>query len=75
MYKKPIEELGVSETAIKALKRAGMNSVGDCIDFYIRGVDVLIPARPPFFTVIAGEVKQKLIENGYWSYVEEGTCQ
>jgi hypothetical protein len=71
LYELSIENLGFSEIALDVLKETAMTSIGDCIDFYRRGIDALIPARPPFFSVMAGEVREKIKELGYWSYVEE----
>ena len=71
LYEIPVEKLELSTEAIKQLKRTGITSIGDCIDFYIRGDDVLLPARPPFFTIMGGEVKNKLMTSGYWSFVED----
>lgn len=70
LYETPIEELELSDTAINALKKTGITNVGDCIDFYLRLPDVLISARPVFFRVIRGEVKEKMKEHGYWTFVE-----
>ena len=70
LYAIPIEDMGLSDVAIKTLKRTGITTVGDCVDYYLRSPDALIPARPPFYSIIEGEVKQKFKEYGYWSYVE-----
>jgi hypothetical protein len=60
LYATPIEEMDLSEAAIKTLKKTGITTIGDCIDFYIRFQDALIPAHPPFFSITGGEVKQKM---------------
>ena len=70
LYDVPIEQLELSAIAITALKRTGITTVGDCVDFYQRGADAMITARHEFFTVTAGEVQEKMKAHGYWSYVE-----
>lgn len=70
LYEVPIEELGLSDGAIRALKIADCTSIGDCIDFYRRGMTNLVSARPAFFVAMTEEVMQKVKEQGYWSYVE-----
>lgn len=73
LYEISILDLELSDTAYKALIRTGMTSIGDCIDFYIRLNDVLISARPSFIKAMAVEVKQKVQDFGYWSFVEQHT--
>jgi DNA-directed RNA polymerase alpha subunit len=36
LYEMPIEKLGLSVVAINALKRTGMTTIGDCIDYFLR---------------------------------------
>jgi DNA-directed RNA polymerase subunit alpha len=73
LYEVPIEELGLSDEAINSLKRTGMTTIGDCIDFYNRIKDALIPMRPPFGSVMANEVAQKIKAYGYWIYVNDAS--
>ncbi len=70
LYDVPIEQLELSVFAIKALKKTGMTTVGDCVDFYVRGADAMISACHDFFIATAREVQEKMKEHGYWSYVE-----
>ena len=69
LYEVSVEVLDLSEIAAKQLAKAAMASIGDRIDFFARGADAMIDATPPFFPVLYGEVKQKLIERGYWKFV------
>ncbi|GAB5494063.1 MAG: hypothetical protein Phog2KO_42780 [Phototrophicaceae bacterium] len=71
LYEIPISDLELSDKAYRALKRTGMTSIGDCIDFYIRLPNVMISARPSFIQVIVTEVKQKVKDAEYWHFVEE----
>jgi len=66
-----ITTLNLSDKAYKALMKTGMSTVGDCVDFYIRGNDVLISARTSSFEVLANELKEKMVEFGYWDFVEK----
>ncbi|MEO1163332.1 MAG: hypothetical protein AAFV98_06065 [Chloroflexota bacterium] len=50
-----------------------MTTVGDLVDFYRRGNDVLISARSSSVTLMAGEVKEKLITHGYGDYIPDDT--
>ena len=72
LYKISIEELQLSELAIRTLARTGMMTIGDCVDLFNRGNDVLITARPPVFTILIDELKPKLKKEGYWKYVING---
>ena len=72
-YEMPIEKLGLSDVAIKALKKRALMSVGDCIDFHSRGTDAFIVGIAPFFSIMYGEVEEKMKAHGYWSFVEDDT--
>jgi hypothetical protein len=69
----PIEELGLSEVAINALKRTGMTTVGDCIDHYHVSANSMISAPSSLFKAMDDEVEEKLKAHGYWSFVESDT--
>jgi hypothetical protein len=64
-YEIPLEELGLSEVAMEVIKRTGITTVGDCIDHFARGADVLITVSGDFINVMEYEVKPKLEERGY----------
>ena len=66
LHEIPVESLGLSEAAIKVVLRMGMTTVGDCVDFFVRGADAMIPIRPPAINLMYNEVKPKLEEHGYW---------
>ena len=70
LYEMPIEALGLSEVAIKALKRTGMTTVGDCIDHYHVSANAMISAPSSLFKAMDSEVAQQLKAHGYWSFVE-----
>lgn len=70
LYDVPIEDLDLSDIAVKALKRTAMTTVGDCIDFHQISANAMITVRWPLFQVMDGEVEQKMKAHGYWSFVE-----
>ncbi|GAB4528912.1 MAG: hypothetical protein OHK0046_48310 [Anaerolineae bacterium] len=70
LYNVSLEALDLSETATNLLMRTGITSVGDCIDFFIRLQNALVPAKPPFFSLLQNEVIPRLKELGYWQYVD-----
>jgi len=67
-YEIPIEKLGLSVNTINELKRLGCEFVGDCVDWHlrVRDGDFFGHAPTSFYEVMLGEVKEKLIEHGYW---------
>lgn len=73
LYEVPIEQLGLSDEAIRVLKKRAVMTVGDCIDFYnrdrVKGALILI--MPPFGSVMRNDVEQKVKEQGYWKYVND----
>jgi hypothetical protein len=73
LYEVSIEELGLSDEAIRTLKRTGMTTIGDCIDFYNRPKGAMIVMMPPFGSVMNSEVVQKIQAHGYWIYVNDAT--
>jgi hypothetical protein len=67
LYNVPIETLGLSETAIKAIKRTGITTVGDCVDFFtLIGSGNTITTYSDLFGIMETEVKPKLEAHGYW---------
>ena len=71
LYSVPIEKLELSVKAINVLKRYGVNSVGDCIDFYYHCRSGTVEVSHEFMTTMEGEVQEKLRAHGYWSLVED----
>ena len=69
LYEVSVEVLDLSEIAARTLARTGITTVGDCIDFFNRGMDALASARSPAFRAMQ-EVRQKLKQHGYWEYVD-----
>jgi hypothetical protein len=65
----PVTELDLSAASVSALARLGVIFVGDCIEFYRRGADATLPSDALFVAAMIGEVKQNIIEHGYWKYV------
>ena len=66
LYETPVESLGLSEAAIKAVKRTGITTVGDCVDFFARLNGAMIDAPFGFFEVMETQVLPKLEEHGCW---------
>lgn len=66
LYHIPIETLGLSEKVVKTVKRTGIETVGDCVDFFARGNGALITVRFGFFEVMESSVLPKLEAHGYW---------
>jgi Bacterial RNA polymerase, alpha chain C terminal domain len=67
-YEIAIEKLGLSVSAINQLERLGVTTVGDCVDFHrrVRDGNTIGHAPTSFFRIMLGEVKEKLVEHGYW---------
>jgi hypothetical protein len=65
LYDIPIEVLHLSEATIAIIKRTGITSVGDCLDYFARGANAVITARGDFIGTMENVVKPKLKENGY----------
>jgi hypothetical protein len=68
LYHIPIETLRLSDKAIKAVKRTGIETVGDCVDFFARIANGGSPGlvRFNFTEAMFNEVKPKLEAHGYW---------
>jgi hypothetical protein len=68
LYEMPIEDLSLSQTAINKVKRTGITTVGDCIDFFERiEQGVFGGIRPDdSFEALFDDVKPKLEAQGYW---------
>ncbi len=61
----PIEELELSVRVLNALKRAGVDTVGDVLRLLNKGADSLLGIRN-FGAKSLDELKQKLQAKGYW---------
>lgn len=70
LYEVRVEKLGLSVKALNAVKRTGITSIGDCVNFYHIAAFAMIEVAYPVMNIMYGEVKEKLKEHGYWSYVE-----
>lgn len=66
-YDVPVETLGISQDAITLLARVGVQSVGDCVDFYNRGGDALIQVPLGLLDKFDTEVIPALRQQGYIS--------
>ena len=67
LYHIPIESLGLSESAIQIMKRTGITSVGDCVDWHVRALSLTTGSTPVgLIEIMMTEVKQRLEEHGYW---------
>jgi hypothetical protein len=70
LYEIPIQQLGLSAETAQLLKETGMTSVGNCVDFYHYFRFATVSVSSKVMEVMGKEVKEKLQEQGYWSYVE-----
>ena len=64
-YDVPVQTLGISQNAIMLLARVGVQSVGDCVDFYERGSDALIQVPLGLLDKFDAEVIPALRQQGY----------
>jgi hypothetical protein len=65
LYDLPVEELGLSETTLQLVMQTGITSIGDCLDYFLRGHDGMITAPMGFIKTMEIEVKAKLKQAGY----------
>jgi hypothetical protein len=66
LYAMSVETLGLSEAALKSLKRVGVTIVGDCLDHFSRyGSGNCILVHPNFMRTMETEVLSRLVEHGY----------
>ena len=72
LYDVSIDTLGLSDEAVAPLKRTGIVTIGDCIDFIgqIEG-GMPIYARADVISAVIDAVKPALIEHGHGHYIEE----
>jgi hypothetical protein len=89
LFKTAIETLGLSDKTIAALKRVDINSVGDCLRFFIQTRNeypqdrheyadklpefIQTKSHVPFFAFMFLEVEPALKKHGYWEYIEDET--
>ncbi len=66
----PIEELELSGNTIRVLKKRGVYTVADCIDFFNRQKGTMVVMIAPFGSVMNGEVAQQLKTHNFWRYVK-----
>ncbi|MEQ8675588.1 MAG: hypothetical protein RLP44_30715 [Aggregatilineales bacterium] len=69
LYDVPIETLDLSDEASKAVRRHGLENVGDCVDFYNRN-SAPGSVRGLFLHYMANEVMEKIKAHGYWQFVD-----
>jgi hypothetical protein len=67
LYAIPLDVLNLSDNALKALARAEVTSVGDCVDLLTRWSQTTVNAQFALLNAIYVEARPKLIELGYWS--------
>ncbi len=65
LYNISIETLEIPSEAIKLLKRVGMESIGDCLDFQKRGADAMIQVPYGLLDAFYAQVLPRLREHGY----------
>lgn len=67
LYEIPIERLGASTEAVDTIKKLGITSVGDCVDFFVRAIaGGTTGATPQVIKAMIEEIKPKLLERGYY---------
>jgi hypothetical protein len=71
LYDVPIEDLGLSNEALETLKSVDLQSIGDCVWFFITAHRNTVSFRFDVGQAMTGEVIDKLIEYDYWAYVED----
>lgn len=64
LYEAMIEELGLTAESVQIVHRAGITSIGDCIDFFTRGA--LTGVDSAVLKVMFGVVLPLLEKHGYW---------
>ena len=71
LYEISVDTLGISEKSIELLRTVGMESVGDCVDFYRRGSDATIQVPSGLLEAFEANVLPLLQEHGYLSDIED----
>lgn len=61
---RPLDELRLSDEAIRKLARTGVTTIGHCVDMQINALAGYYPGRFPWATWV--EITQKLVSRGYW---------
>gem|GEM_PF-6663824 len=64
LYDVAIDELSLSDVATVGMLRMGVTTIGDCLDFFERIPDVLMPIHGKTWDAIK-EVEQMLIKKDY----------
>jgi DNA-directed RNA polymerase alpha subunit len=72
LFEVPIEHLKLSVRGSSIIRRLGITTVGDCVDFYRRGMEgsASVAIRQQSVQIMYGEVQLKMKEYGYWSFIE-----
>ncbi len=70
LYAVPLDVLELSEEAYQRVVNSGVDNVGDCLHSYGLFKSAMVSISSDGLELMFGEVKEKLIEHGYWSYVE-----
>lgn len=66
-----VEDLKLSTVAYNCLKRMGVQTIGDVLDIYNRGLDTISLIQFPCSSKLVGEIKDKLIDKDYWSLLPD----
>lgn len=72
IYERPIEDLELSVRAFNCLKRAGITKVGEVLERLEKGDEEILAIRN-FGQKSLDELKQSLLEKGFWSPKEPTT--
>lgn len=71
LYNIPMAELGLSELAIRTIKKLGVTTVGDAIDYFVVAHSAMISTPAEFAAVMETQIMEKLKELGYWEFYEK----
>jgi hypothetical protein len=67
LYAIALDVLKLSDTALRALEREEITSIGDCVDLLIRWNQTTVNAPFALLNAVYVEIRPQLIELGYWS--------
>lgn len=70
LYELSIDSLGLSIRSMRILKRTGIATIGDCLDVLNQGPQAMISYYYRLPKVMWGEVREKLIVQGYGQFID-----
>ncbi len=69
LYTIPLTHLGLRASTVERLRAADIDNVGNLVDSFIHLKYAMVSLRAGMLEIMP-EVREKLREHGYWSYVE-----